>query len=42
MIGRKLIEAERPPTSIEQWYECNTDLDKYWRKSRREKERLKK
>ena len=22
VIRRKFIEAERPPTSIEQWYEC--------------------
>ena len=27
MIKRKLIEIERPPTSIEQWYECATNLD---------------
>ena len=28
-IRRKLIEAERPPTSIEQWYECATNLDRH-------------
>ena len=28
-IRRKLMEAERPPTSIEQWYECATNLDKH-------------
>ena len=28
-IRRKLIEAEKPPTSIEQWYEQTTNLDKY-------------
>jgi len=28
-IKRKLMEAERPPTSIEQWYECATNLDKH-------------
>ena len=29
VIRRKLMEAERPLTSIEQWYECATNLDKY-------------
>ena len=29
MIRRKLMEAERPPTSIKQWYECTTNLDRY-------------
>ena len=28
-IRKKLIEAERPPTNIEQWYECATNLDRY-------------
>jgi len=42
VIRRKLMEAERPLTSIEQWYECATNLDKYWRESRRDKERLRK
>ena len=28
-IRRKLIEAERPPLSIEQWYEHATNLDRY-------------
>ena len=42
MIRRKLMEAERPPTSIEQWYKCATNLDRYWRKSRREEKRLRK
>jgi len=41
MIRRKLIEAERPPTSIEQWYEHATNLDRHWRESRREEKRLK-
>ena len=41
MIRRKLMDAERPSTSIEQWYECATNLDRYWRKSRRIEERLK-
>ena len=40
MIRKKLMEAERPPTSIEQWYKHATNLDRYWRESRREKERL--
>ena len=40
MIRRKLMEAERPPTSIKQWYECTTNLDRYWRESKREEERL--
>ena len=39
-IKRKLIEAERPPTSIEQWYECATNLDQNWRESKREEERM--
>jgi len=29
VIRRKLIEAERPSTSIEQWYICTTNLDRY-------------
>jgi len=40
-IRRKLIEAERLPTSIEQWYKCATNLDRHWRKSKKEEERLK-
>ena len=40
IIRRKLMEAERPPTSIEQWYECATNLDRYWRDSKREEKRL--
>ena len=39
-IRRKLMEVENPPTSIEQWYRRATALDKNWRESRREKERL--
>ena len=39
-IMRKLIEAERPPRSIEQWYERATNLDRHWRESRQEEERL--
>ena len=41
-IRRKLMEAENPPTSIENWYRRATALDRNWRESRREKERLKK
>jgi len=40
VIRRKLIEMERPPTSIKQWYEYATNLDQHWRKSRREEKRL--
>ena len=29
VIRRKLMEAERPPTSIEQWYKWATNLDRY-------------
>ena len=39
-IRRKLIEAENPPTSIEQWYRRATALDRNQRESRREEERL--
>ena len=39
-IRRKLIEAENPPASIEQWYKRATALDRNWRESRREEERL--
>ena len=42
MIRRKLIKAERPPTSIEQWYKHATNLDRHWRESRREEERIRK
>ena len=38
-IRRKLIEAENPPASIEQWYKRATALDRNWRESRREEER---
>ena len=36
------MEAENPPTSIEQWYRRATALDRNWRESRREEERLRK
>ena len=39
-IRRKLMEVENPLASIEQWYKRTTVLDKNWRESRREKERL--
>jgi len=39
-IRRKLMEAENPPASIEQWYRRATTLDRNWRESRREEERL--
>jgi len=40
-IRRKLMEAENPLASIEQWYKRATALDRNWRESRREEERLK-
>jgi len=39
-IRRKLIEAENLPASIEQWYRRATALDRNWRESRKEEERL--
>jgi len=39
-IRRKLMEAENPPTSIEQWYRRAMALDRNWRESRRKEERL--
>jgi len=39
-IRRKLMESENPPSSIEQWYRRATALDRNWRESRREEERL--
>jgi len=39
-IRRKLMEMENPPASIEQWYKRATALDRNWRESRREEERL--
>ena len=41
-IRRKLMEAENPPASIEQWYRRATALDRNWRESRKEEERLRK
>jgi len=40
-IRRKLMEAENPLFSMEQWYRRVTALDRNWRESRREEERLK-
>jgi len=34
------MEAENLPASIEQWYKRATALDRNWRESRREEERL--
>jgi len=41
-IQRKLMEAENPPASIEQWYRRAMALDRNWRESQREEERLRK
>ena len=41
IIRRKLMKAKRPPISMEQWYKHATNLDRHWRESRREEERLK-
>ena len=41
-IRRKLMETENPPTFIEQWYRRAMVLDRNWRESRREEERLRK
>ena len=41
-IRRKLMEAENLPVSIEQWYRRATALDRNWRESRKEEERLRK
>ena len=42
VIRRKLMEAENQPGSIEQWYRRAMALNRNWRESRREKERLRK
>jgi len=39
-IRRKLMEAENLPTSIENWYRRAMALNRNWRESRREEERL--
>jgi len=40
VIRRKLIEAENQPGSIKQWYKRAMALNRNWRESRREEERL--
>ena len=35
------MEAENPPASIEQWYRRATALNRNWRESRKEEERIK-
>ncbi len=40
VIRRKLMKAENQPDSIEQWFRRAIVLDKNWRESRREEERL--
>jgi len=40
VIRRKLMETEKPPTSIEQWYKWATNLDRHWRESKKEEERM--
>ena len=39
-IRRKLMEAENPPASIEQWYRRATALDRNWRESMKEEEKM--
>ena len=39
-IRRKLMKAENPLASIEQWYKRATALNRNWRKSRRKEKRL--
>jgi len=40
VIRRKLMEAENQPDTIEQWFKRAMALDRNWRESRREEERL--
>jgi len=40
-IRRKLIEVENQPGSIKQWFKRATALNRNWRESRQEEERLK-
>jgi len=40
VIRRKLMEVENQPGSIEQWFRKAMALDRNWRESRREEERL--
>ena len=39
-IRRKLMEAENQPATIEHWFKRAIALDRNWRKSKREEERL--
>jgi len=39
-ICQRLMELEWQPSSIKQWYDRATVLNRNWRKSRREEERL--
>ena len=39
-IRRKLMKVENLPAFIEQWYKRAMALDRNWRESRREEERL--
>ena len=39
-LKRKLMEVENQPGLIEQWFKRTMALDKNWRESRREEERL--
>ena len=39
-IKRKLMEAENQSGSIEQWFKRTIALDRNWRESRKEEERL--
>ena len=41
-IRRKLMESENLLAFIDQWYKRATALDRNWRKSKREEERLRK
>ena len=40
VIRKKLIEAKNQSSSIKQWYRRATALNRNWRESRQEKERL--
>ena len=40
-IRRKLIEAKNQPSFIKQWYRRTMALNRNWRESRQEEERLK-
>ena len=39
-IRRKLMEAEQQSGTIEQWYDRTMVLDRNWRESKKEEERL--